>query len=299
MPRGALVQPQLGRLASRTHLPMTAPCRTIIASKLLAVQPTVEPSSNIDAFPTLRSPPIIEAVIEFRGSGQSQPDLEAVRGFSESLGSIYQRSQELRVWRTELRFDDGGMPSSSHDGALVGFRLESDPPSYVVQAKLDGLAISRLAPYEGWGPFLSEARRLWRGYVKHVRPATVSRIGVRYINRIAVVTGTHTPTTQALRKIVRTGPQIPKKLPQHMTEFVSRVVLPLPLDSSFIVLTHALEPAIAADQRPWLILDIDAFSEKPFEVDSLELWDRLDELRTAKNQTFFGCVTNLGLKRSK
>jgi uncharacterized protein (TIGR04255 family) len=67
-----------------------------------------------------------------------------------------------------------------------GFRFERADARRVMQTKLDGFSYSALAPYDEWEGFRPEAKHLWKLYRDICHPIRVTRVAVRYINRIDI-----------------------------------------------------------------------------------------------------------------
>jgi uncharacterized protein (TIGR04255 family) len=84
-----------------------------------------------------------------------------------------------------------------------------------------------------------------------------------------------------------TRPEIGPELPQSMDDCFMRVVLAFPNGRKASV-TQAAEPVFdPSTSVPGLILDIDTFSTRTFDIDDDAIWKEFDELRTVKNMCFF------------
>jgi uncharacterized protein (TIGR04255 family) len=57
---------------------------------------------------------------------------------------------------------------------------------FTVNVGRNALGTSKNAPYGGWDEFIGEARNNWSDWEKVVGWREVSRIGVRYVNRIDI-----------------------------------------------------------------------------------------------------------------
>jgi len=68
----------------------------------------------------------------------------------------------------------------------TGFRFWSPDRQQVFQVRLDGFLFSRLTPYTEWEQWQPEARRSGDRYCSVVRPRSVVRIAVRYVNRVSI-----------------------------------------------------------------------------------------------------------------
>ena len=93
--------------------------------------------------------------------------------------------------------------------------------------------------------------------------------------------------------VLTAGPKIPPDLPQNLTQFVTRVVLPMQTEGIVLTVLQSLQPAAADGSLgpAHVVLDIDAACEQTIAPDSTQMWERLEALRDAKNMAFFGSLT--------
>ena len=246
-------------------------------------------------FPHLTKAPIAEAVIEIRVrmSRPVRPDCFAA--FSARLKDQFPKAQNIRFLASHLQFDSEEQVKSDVSNSLFGVRLDDTAGKWVVQGKSDGLAVSRLQPYESWDKLIVAVRDVWPVYVEIFQPEAVLRLGVRYINRVPL------PMSESLDlDLVLTGaPKIPPALPQGLTQFVTRVVLPIAAHGVVLTIVQALEPSgtDSAGVGGHVVLDIDAACEQSFSPDGPEMWEKLGALREAKNVAFFGSLTEPSWKQ--
>jgi uncharacterized protein (TIGR04255 family) len=245
--------------------------------------------SKMQTYPHLNNAPVAEAVVEIRVR-LSRPVVQAdFDAFRNRLKDQFPKAQNIRFVASHLRFDGDVEVKNDVSTSLIGVRLDDEDGRWVVQAKSDGLAVSRLPPYESWDGLIAKLRDLWPVYVEVFEPTTVLRLGARYINRVPL------PDTEKvdLDAVLTAGPKIPPTLPQNLTQFVTRVVFPIPADGIVLTVLQALEPAPGdvGGRRAHVVLDIDAACEQAMSPTSPEMWGCLDSLRSAKNMAFFGSLT--------
>lgn len=240
-------------------------------------------------YPRLSAAPIAEAVIEVRVRLSRPAQQAAFEDFRERLKGQFPKAQDIRFLASHLQFGNGEEVKSDFSNTLFGVRLDDAEGKWVVQAKSDGLALSRLPPYESWESLIAAMRNLWPVYVETFKPEAVLRLGVRYINRVPL------PETDNvdLDSVLTGGPRIPPTLPQNLTQFVTRVVLPVEANDIVLTIAQALEPSPADGANPggYVVLDIDAACEQSFGPDAPEMWNKMASLRDAKNMAFFGSLT--------
>ena len=212
-------------------------------------------------------------------------ELAKLGALHEKISAEYPIRKERNAMEAGVHFGPGGSVSMVPPSSRVdGYLFTSADGRQIVQARLDGFTANRLKPYRDWGTFRDEARRHWDLYIRQVSPEAVSRIALRYINRIDI------PLPFAdFKEYVLTTPEVAPGLPQGLATFFMRLVLPLEAFGCVAVITETLEEP-KAEAVPY-ILDIDVFSQRHFSPDDEEMWRTFETLRLAKNEVFFKSVT--------
>lgn len=150
---------------------------------------------------------------------------------------------------------------------------------------MDGFTFSRLHPYITWKQLRDEAYRLWKIYTDITSPELINRVAVRYINNLNIPM-----PIGDFGDYLTAPPIVPEKLPQGISSFFSRIVLPKPSINSFAIITQALETIIDSSKSLPIILDIDAIHLNPDDLSEKEAWNKLEELRHYKNEIFFNSM---------
>ncbi|MCM0608374.1 MAG: TIGR04255 family protein [Ideonella sp. WA131b] len=245
--------------------------------------------STMQSYPHLTKAPVAEAVIEIRVR-LSRPVVQAdFNAFRDRLKDQFPKDQNIRYVASHMQFGSDEELKNDVSTGLIGVRLDDQEGRWVVQAKSDGLAVSRLPPYESWDGLVATLRELWPVYVEVFEPSAILRLGVRYINRVPLPDAENVD----LDALLTAGPKIPPLLPQTLTQFVTRVIFPLPDEGIVLTVLQSLEPAPGdvVGRRAHVVLDIDAACEQTMSPNAIEMWGRLDSLRDAKNMAFFGSLT--------
>ena len=63
--------------------------------------------------------------------------------------------------------------------------MRSDEEALMVQARLNGFTVNKFAPYVTWSQLKARALPLWHEYVRIGRPIKITRLAVRYTNRLS------------------------------------------------------------------------------------------------------------------
>jgi uncharacterized protein (TIGR04255 family) len=241
-----------------------------------------QPTSNWEHF---ENAPITEALLDIRAHLPAGVGLPELASLHDKIKNNYPMRRERQRWQGGIHFTKGILPRVD-EGSVApdGYLFTSADGKRIVQARLDGFTFNWLAKYETWTAFRDEAKAHWDRYRERARPKTVTRIALRYLNRIPLPL-----PMKDFKDYLLTVPEIAPELPQELTELFMRVVLPFPAEGCRVIVTQTIEPQ-DNDRLPW-ILDIDAFVEKAFEIEGQEVWDVFERLRDAKNKVFFRSLT--------
>lgn len=231
--------------------------------------------------------PIIEAVIELRTRHAENLTLEDLARVHRSETARYPVLDKRLQVDNRIEVTDGEV-SSRVDQRQLGFVFKSADDLQIVHATVQGFLFSRLAPYENWEPFVEEAWRLWHRYREEAKPEALTRVGVRFVNKINVPAD-----SIEVKDYLRTYPELSGDLPQLLAGYFMQVRVPLLQFDSYVAITSGIE----APGPGWvsLILDIDCFRDLNLSV-SAPTFDEevraiLWRLREAKNFVFESCIT--------
>jgi len=251
--------------------------------------------------------PIVEATIQINFELKKLPkgkEESSIAVWTRALKPIrerYPQSSDLATHTQELTLGATGGLTIRQD--KIGFRLDNPSTGYVVQLRNEPLmageatagvlAVSRLAPYESWEPFLAEMKSVWEHVVKTKRVANITRVSTRYINRIDV------ESTKAIElgEIFQICPKIPNGLDAQVVHFNSQINLKLP-DDMLCIVRQSPSDSPHPDKRG-LLFDIDVQYQGKIPSEQ-GIWPILENLRNAKNRVFeFGFTPAQKKKFSK
>ena len=231
---------------------------------------------------TYRHAPITEAVIDIRVACPNGFDADKLKGLSESLRTEFPEQQE--VFAVEIRGSPETEPIMTR--TKVGYRLIHRDKIVVVSAQTLGFGVSKLAPYDRWEAFRDTARPLWDAYRKVVQPEQITRVAVRYVNRIDMPLPLNDFSTY-----FRTIPEIGAGLPQGLNGFFMQLQIPYEDIHAVLQLNMALTPPPKGDLVS-VILDLDLSNSVDIPQGEQELWQYFEQLRLKKNEVFEGCITD-------
>jgi uncharacterized protein (TIGR04255 family) len=234
-------------------------------------------------FPHLVHAPIVEAAIHWQVTpGQTLEREGLKKELTERFcGYTLRVQQQLEA---ALRASPEGVETRQRTH-WDGFRLTSADEKYVCQVRPNAVIFSRLTPYENWANFVAEAWRFWESFVELAAPVAIDRLGVRFINQMAI------KSEETASDFVNETPDLLESIGLHPDAFFRQDTYQTPDQPYRVNLVRAIQGAQPpmVPQRS-LIVDIDAFTTGPTKVDRTVVEQRLKELRFLKNLVFFNFI---------
>lgn len=124
------------------------------------------------------SAPIIEAVVEIRFDEAF--DEQQIKKVATKLGSYLPEIDEVDHVNIELKLPEEKIERSKEQR----FRLSNSDQTLTCIIAKDRIIISQFAPYSDYSFFENHIKKCWEIAYKHQGFRPISRIGMRYINRI-------------------------------------------------------------------------------------------------------------------
>ena len=132
-----------------------------------------------------KAPPIIEAAIEIRFSPSLEPaELPAV---SAAFASSYPNQETVRNIELALSLALATNAAPVPEARQTTAQKRTKPETGAVIVFLpSSVVVAQLAPYPGWGEFFSRFRSDWKIWKDQVGGRKITRVGVRFINRLDI-----------------------------------------------------------------------------------------------------------------
>jgi uncharacterized protein (TIGR04255 family) len=229
--------------------------------------------------------PINEAVIQISTSTQTSP--ESLKKIANYFKDEYPHQEPL----TELDFmiDATGGPSHIRH-AISGYRLTSITNPDVLVVQPGGIVAARLSPYAGWEQLLAATKKVWSYWHRVAGASPISRLGVRYINRIDVPLANN--TNIELSEYLNFFPQVPKFVPKQLNGYVVQATFPTEKENWTATLTSTVLTPPPLLNTLSIILDIDLFRIEQVPQREESLWECIESVRSLKNSIFESCITD-------
>lgn len=241
--------------------------------------------------PPYSNPPVSEALIDIRVDPLPAERLSVIKSLHEKVIGEYPTQKPQQRWEGLWEIGEDTISTSQKAFGVTGYSFESHDKKRIVQYRLDGFTCNFLKPdpseaWVGWAHLRNEARRTWDLYANALGVQAVTKVSVRYINRI-VIPG---PIVE-LTDYFTAPPNVPKNLEyQNLSQFLSRVTVTIPDLHASATITQAPVP----DSRLYgvvILLDIDIIKNERMPSSSEALWQTLDRFREIKNSIFEANLT--------
>lgn len=236
------------------------------------------------------NPPIEEAVCEFRFAPGQAWNLTVPGLFYEKIRDDYPgEPRQQNLIAAELLA--GPMPANAELTLRQGITkllFESADTKKLVGVGPDILSIHSLRPYQGWEEFKKRIDKAFQVYLEVAKPIGVTRIALRYINRIVIASNQEVE----LSDYFTVYPQLPKDgVPSIISAFLTRTELIY--QDAPIKLVLNLSDVIAPPEKMAFVLDLEIFQEwveKPLHIQ--ETFSSLNTLKQREGEAFESLITD-------
>lgn len=240
----------------------------------------------MNQFETFSNAPITEAIMDIKAKLSSETNAAQLEQIYNKVKDKYPKKERLRFFQKIFKFKKNNKPDIEQSQDIFkGYIFRSSEEKKLIQARIDGFTFNKLRPYESWDKFFNEGRKYWKLYKKIAKPLKVTRIALRYINRIEIPL-----PFKDFKEYILTNPQIAPKLPQTLKHYFFRLEIPNPEIDSIAIITQTIDKQTHPKKIP-MIFDIDVIIESEYNIDEDKMWEDFNKLRNYKNQIFFNSIT--------
>ncbi len=223
-----------------------------------------------------KTPPIIEAVCEFRFEPTSAWDMTIPGLVYEALRQSFPVRQTRKGFNLELI---SGAQSLTHTTEQVNMaQFLSVDKTRLVQVAHDLISVNHLAPYESWNAFLPDIKSGFQSYCNVAEPGSIQRIGLRYINRVLDAGWEQF----AFRPLFETRPAL------NPRSFI--VGIEIPFENERDRLRMQLSSALGDAQA--VILDLDYYLATPGTIEIGQALSWVEQAHSHLESAFEDCLTD-------
>ena len=254
-------------------------------------QERMAPTPNLAGPPSsirrqYRNPPIEEALCEIRFTPSPEWDPTIPGLIYQKLQAEYPATpRELNILETDITLPIGpeNEPSFKFQQARR-VQLRSNDDKRFVSLGSDVISIHIVRPYSSWEVFSNQIRTVLNAYEVTAEPRGITRVEVRYINRIVVQA-----QVVELTDYFTSPPEPPKSLPQDIRSFLVRI--DSHYDDSTRLVTAFASNDVGIDQVAF-VLDISAIGEWSPPLSLADANGAIGELRAIERFGFESLITD-------
>lgn len=228
-----------------------------------------------------RRAPIVEAVVAF--DFQSPVSFGDIKKATLSLPRGY--ANRLEDFSFQAKFDlEKNTVEQSREPS--GFRLTSGDQTEILVLSPQRVIVSKLAPYPGWDKFVDRVQRDWEWIREKLGVRALSRVGVRFINRIDVPSGI--PPFE----FTTIGISLPGLVYQSLNQYSLQTSLIVDDERGISLSVNSGTVLSPVPNHYAILIDLDVGVAKnvPMRLDSL--WQLLSTMRGIKNDAFEALITD-------
>lgn len=237
--------------------------------------------------PPYSSPPIFECVMELRF--QDAPRSRFVERAARRIEGYYDHSHTDRLVNFEVTIVEGSVETNSTEPSPL-IKLSSNDQTDTCTLSIDKIYWTGLAPYKGWNEFVGRIERDLAALTKDVGQRALSRIGLRYRNRIDVPIEQPTQICR-YEDFLEVKINLPDLL-DPTSGFEWRLSKEFPeLKLAAVIMSSVMQPVI-----PFMgafLLDIDIFAHNDVRFDRTYISEILAKMRNLKNEIFESSITDV------
>lgn len=227
-------------------------------------------------------PPITEAVIGINFAAPLSD--KELSDFSAKLNKLYPELQVISNYSVVIT----GKTINNHPVAKDdSYRLTRDNSTQIVVLSKSSFLLSQLAPYQGWNNLFDRFVESWSIKTRSLGFKEISRIGVRYINRIDIPIKENQIEYEDYLNVY---PFIPKSL-GNLNSYAIQVSLPLDKIQCNLLINSAVVNSPMIDHVSFII-DSDISRAKATPQSDEDIFNLLKEIRVEKNIVFEDCITD-------
>ena len=229
--------------------------------------------------------PIVEAIFDIQTALPLIPTQEQFTELAKGIvGDAYSSCSTIRCQNIELVQGSAELNVKSNDD-WIGCEFRQQDLPQVLRIRKDGMSFHRLHPYTSYEELIPQFRKLWESYLSTFSPKAVTKVSLRFINRINLPAGSKIVD---LSKFVKVVPHVALPVETDIQNLLSRVHI---VEKGTNNNAHVSFSSVKkGEDLENILLDIETWNSLGAAADSSEIWDSFEGLRDLKNTLFTGSL---------
>jgi uncharacterized protein (TIGR04255 family) len=233
------------------------------------------PTARSAQHPTYRNPTIVEAILEVQYTlAPERPwNPDAHNQFFTLIRDEFPHFEPVPEVSLQILLSSA-LPSPAQPAQAAGARMRflTADRTRVVQLSGNAFSFSMLRPYTGWNQMRAGILKHWPQAHDVVKPATITRIGLRYINRIP-----RTTVNQKAGYWLKASDFVPQAVLDSERPFLARVEAQLSTHRRALV-SMIDDTSKMPDQHGAVVFDIDSIHFEHIEAAKFAVAEIADQL---------------------
>lgn len=231
------------------------------------------------------NPPIIEAICEFRFKPSQEWDWTIPGLIYDKVKKDFPKKRQQGSIQFQFQVT-GQENAEAVQGNIARMQFLREDEKALVQVGPDILVVNHLRPYPTWSVFKGMIIDALDIYKQVAQPEGLTRIGLRYINRIDV------PRSEAqIEDYLLAIPQVPEPIPQLFATWVQRVEIPFEDTNGLLALQSGSIQQPQQKELAFLLdLDFSTLRAESVALDSALIW--IEQAHDRIEQAFEASITD-------
>lgn len=239
-----------------------------------------------------KRPPITEAVIGITFSSPiNSTQLDSI---TNKFQATYPHKQQVSTFDLSVEINSADPKDNRADfKPTVGHRLSTDDQTQLLVLWPNSVILSQLPPYQGWEAFIQRFERDWGLLKRTLGYQQISRIGVRYINRIDIPASLAAGEKETLvehEQFLNIYPKLPDMLNPLDAYAVQASIYLKDIDCQLTINSASVPSPLL--KYVSFVIDIDIYSDKAVPQSDPQIMELLNNIRTKKNMIFESCISH-------
>ncbi len=231
-------------------------------------------------------PPIIESIINIQF--EKDVGFKEVEALRKKFSKHYFNEIEIPHYNVKVEVREN---TKKHEAKVkqesISYRFSNEDSNQLLVLEPNSFIVSQLAPYAGWDEFYERFRRDWEAWRRVVGYQKISRIGVRYINRLDIPLKNEKVKHE---EYVNIYPRLPSYF-SSVNSYQVECIIPLDEVNAELRLNSAVVPSPVLNHLSVLI-DQDIFKDNELPQKNADLFMYLEAIHKEKNKVFELCVSD-------
>jgi uncharacterized protein (TIGR04255 family) len=238
-------------------------------------------------YPTLRIPPLKEAILEVMIDTEDKNTMPLVEQFKDLINNQFPKQQPIVRFKAQFDLSNKSESQFSETSSHGGYRMLSEDEKSILIVNENTLTMSAVnMSYTSWDNFFPERFSLLNTFLDLFKPNKISRVSLRFINEISFK---EQEDTSGFKSLIN----IPDTWEFPLTGSLTQVTLEKAEQNLTGSIREIIQPG-DTDLTIFVDIDTQAHDAKSINDDLLKTFLNL---RDFKNEIFFTIVSGELLKK--